>query len=857
MMHGWRKVAAWGTGESAGQFVRPRWKRERWLAAGEHAGSPLRFVAPQPLRFVGGQAMGLLAALSVAMACFFHAVPAGAALRAEAPEATVVEVTDEVLVPDICRFGVNLGDDSWHDGSVLVRERILHGGFEGVIHRHLTFGPGGDAWSYFDWFSPAEWQGLFTGARCRFVTGPRKGTGGIVAGMEEVPCPFHPDGEVKWRYLFHEAGPAPEPNDGLLLERMDESAGYVGQHGRPFWVEAFGDASARTVAGDPPPGSRGRVSLLLDGGTGGSARLVAPAFEARWARPEGEWTLSFWAKGWGDFEVYLGKFGMAPEQGYALQSPSLSSRWQRYQIPFRVEDYPLDLLGVVLSVSNGSVWLDELSFIRTDEGSPETAFREPVVNLLRVLRPGILRHLQIGGSTLHNLLEPRASRKAFGSSRFDPPANGPIWPGHPDQNGRMNVHSYGIHEFLELCEHVGADPWYCTPGTWTPEEMRGLVEYLAAPPDTTYGEVRRLLGRSRPWTDAFDRIHLEIGNEAWNGAYPFQGGGYSQKGEYWNDLFRAAKDSPYHSDRIVLHAGGQAVNVHRNERIAREVPAADALAIAPYLLPELDDSAEAMGDEEFFAWLFGFPWYEAHRGMLAENLRRGEPACPPGPPLSVYEVNYHTTRGDAPAALRNRVATSLGGGVNLAHWMLLMLRYGHARFQNFFNFAQFDYPFNETERVRLWGGVASMKEGEERVRPALLALTMVNRVLFGDMTRVRTGGKSPVWTWENRDSSGNRQSMLVPCIHAYATREDNRRGLVLFNLHASKTLPVRLQPPRRVKEGSGMSRRLEGTGLSADNEPEHEVQVWIEEEPWESPGTESVFFLKPGSLTVLYWEEEP
>ena len=40
--------------------------------------------------------------------------------------------------------------------------------------------------------------------------------------------------------------------------------------------------------------------------------------------------------------------------------------------------------------------------------------------------------------------------------------------------------------------------------------------------------------------------------------------------------------------------------------------------------------------------------------------------------LSIYEVNHHTTRGNAPLEPRNKIVASIGGGINVANNMLMM-----------------------------------------------------------------------------------------------------------------------------------------------------------------------------------------
>ena len=100
---------------------------------------------------------------------------------------------------------------------------------------------------------------------------------------------------------------------------------------------------------------------------------------------------------------------------------------------------------------------------------------------------------------------------------------------------------YSLHEFLELCQEVGAEPWYVVPPTFSAADVLGLVEYLAAPADPAHpwAERRAALGQAAPWTTVFPSLHLEYGNELWgaaSGSDPFFGAsllGLATSLAYW------------------------------------------------------------------------------------------------------------------------------------------------------------------------------------------------------------------------------------------------------------------------------------------------------------------------------------
>jgi len=72
--------------------------------------------------------------------------------------------------------------------------------------------------------------------------------------------------------------------------------------------------------------------------------------------------------------------------------------------------------------------------------------------------------------------------------------------------------SFGTHEFLELCNLLGCEPYVAgNVGTGTPEEMSNWLEYLNYNGKSTLADLRRQNGRQEPWNVAF----WGVGNESW------------------------------------------------------------------------------------------------------------------------------------------------------------------------------------------------------------------------------------------------------------------------------------------------------------------------------------------------------
>jgi len=94
--------------------------------------------------------------------------------------------------------------------------------------------------------------------------------------------------------------------------------------------------------------------------------------------------------------------------------------------------------------------------------------------------------------------------------------------------GTEEDNSFGTHEFLNLCEMLGCEPYISiNVGSGTVEEMSSWIEYMTAEGNSTWAQKRRENGREKPWKVKY----IGIGNEAW-------GCGGNMLPEYYSDVYR-------------------------------------------------------------------------------------------------------------------------------------------------------------------------------------------------------------------------------------------------------------------------------------------------------------------------------
>ncbi len=112
----------------------------------------------------------------------------------------------------------------------------------------------------------------------------------------------------------------------------------------------------------------------------------------------------------------------------------------------------------------------------------------------------------------------------------------------------IETNAFGTHEFLDLCELIGADAYMAgNVASGTPQEMMDWVEYMTSDSDSTLANLRRQNGREKPWKIPY----FGVGNENW-------GCGGNMRPEYYADVYRrfATFVKNYSGNRVQKIASG-------------------------------------------------------------------------------------------------------------------------------------------------------------------------------------------------------------------------------------------------------------------------------------------------------------
>ena len=427
----------------------------------------------------------LLAAVSLlCLISYLHTARAAAA-----QDVTVVEITDQALVKDCVPFGINLHLDSyWCAPFTKLRAR---NSYEGTTYRQCLTGfiqeeKGMAVWSA----TPEAWRAIHIGASFTILNGPAKGKSGIIKDI--TTRTFEHAGKQKefTYYVFDRAVPAAPRTlrlPGMLVERFELDEGSVNAPSA-HWAPNCGlkDKTPRVDVhiGDVRPGSTGRAALhMIAPDPGKPVHTHFPTMYPRSGQVSGPWTFEFWAKAKaGSPKIELLILGVPDSQKQVVEP---TEQWQKVTLHFDVRDAPdpkdwtdpksdPGMMWWRLRAMGGEVLVDDVAAWMTDEKNP-TPFRDDLIAVLRELNPGSLRYIQMGGNTVDNMLTPARYSHRFTSKISTKPGPYALC-------NMTEIARYSLPEFYELCEYIGADPWYCLPGTLHKEELVNFMEFIGAPP---------------------------------------------------------------------------------------------------------------------------------------------------------------------------------------------------------------------------------------------------------------------------------------------------------------------------------------------------------------------------------------
>lgn len=154
--------------------------------------------------------------------------------------------------------------------------------------------------------------------------------------------------------------------------------------------------------------------------------------------------------------------------------------------------------------------------------------------------------------------------------------------------------SFGTHDFLNMCELLGADPYLsANVGSGTVQEVTEWVQYVNFDGVSPMSDLRTKNGRQKPWQVKF----WGIGNEAW-------GCGGNMTAEYYANIYRQYSTfmSGWSNTEKVFRiaSGANSSDYHWTEVLMRDIPhnMLEGLALHHYSVIDWSNKGPATGFSE-------------------------------------------------------------------------------------------------------------------------------------------------------------------------------------------------------------------------------------------------------------------
>ncbi len=759
-------------------------------------------------------------------------------------QSTNIAIGSTVLQPSVKRLGINLGTLTNYDSGQMYKNLITQNpGFEGQIWNATIRCAYGTATSCTDENQWSSWPaGFWAGASYQFFYGTAAGRSGTVFSSS---APGYGAGVI---LNFGDSGVAPAQGDYVIVRRKVPGGSTGG-----WFPYTSGNGFVTDNLTDLPPGTLGTQTTSLTAPTASDYATLSAYFDSTagisFTQLNGNYQLQFKAKGTGGSNSIYVRVVRYGGSTYISQNVALSSSWNTYNLTFAAAENgsALGTVGVQFSTSGAdSFELDDVSLTQTGtDPTNTTVFRDGVVNALRILQPGVLRYWGGNGQlgdTLDNLLTPGFGRQRAGFSAW---------------SNQANQIDYGLHEFLQLCQVIGAEPWFVVPSTFTTTDTANMIDYLAGSTATVYGAKRAALGQTTPWSQVFSKIHLEFGNEEWNTT--FSGGSilypapYSGRAQTMFGIMRAMPD--YVASAFDLAIGGQAVNAGLNRSIQNGVNNNDSFAIAAYTMTDVNSYST---NELLFGSTFAEP--EAlmssasstsaegvSPGYVYANYQALQTSSHPVP-MAFYEANLSTLSGTITQQALNSFTSSLGAGLMVADTMLQGLKSFGVVNQELFALPQYEYTRSDGSNVFLWGSVVDMGN-TNRKRPQFLALELANQALSNGASELQTvhSGADPTW---NEALTNTVQMTGAHYLQSYAFANGTSHSAIVFNLSRGSYQAVTFSGVN-APSGSVQMQQLTSANVTDTNESASVVN--ITSSSLANFNGASGLTLPPYSMTVLTW----
>jgi len=331
--------------------------------------------------------------------------------------------------------------------------------------------------------------------------------------------------------------------------------------------------------------------------------------------------------------------------------------------------------------------------------------------------------------------------------------------------GVTEDNSFGTHDFLNMCELIGAEPYLAANvGSGTVQEFTEWIQYVNFDGESPMSKVRRENGRAKPWSVKF----WGVGNEAW-------GCGGNMKVEHYTDIYRQyatfMTDWSNTSKIFRIASGANEADYHWTEVLMRDIPhnILDGVALHHYSTVQWSNkgSATDFNEGQYFATLKSAIWMDELVTRHSTIMDRYDPEKKIALVVDEWGGWYNVEPGTNPGFLyqQNTMRDAMIAGVTL----------------NIFN--------NHSERVRIANLAQTINvlqsvilTNEEKIilTPTYHVMEMYN--VHQDATLIPIDLKSNDYQFEGKS---------LPAVSASASRDQNgATHISLVNIDAKNAQEI-------------------------------------------------------------------
>jgi alpha-L-arabinofuranosidase len=342
----------------------------------------------------------------------------------------------------------------------------------------------------------------------------------------EADQPGHAISPTLWGIFFEEINFAGE---GGLYAEMVRNRSFEESNHTAYWQFVSNRGSVGTMSADAslPLNVTSPTSLKVTRSydDAGSIGVTNEGFWGMNFRAGEVYDLSFYARCAAGFSgtLWVRLENADGSVAYAQATAGgLTPNWQRFALALTsTATDPAGRLTILLSQA-GTVWLDVVSlFPGNTFNNRVNGLRPDLANMLLDLNPSFMRFpggCYVEGNYLANAFR---WKNSIGDIADRPGHLNDVW-------GYFSSDGLGYHEYLQLCEDLGAEPLFVINcgmahndtvpldqmSSWVQDAL-DAIEYANGPIDSTWGAVRAANGHPAP----FHLRYMEIGNENGGTAY--------------------------------------------------------------------------------------------------------------------------------------------------------------------------------------------------------------------------------------------------------------------------------------------------------------------------------------------------